>query len=322
MARVIGKEQAEKVFNNYAFVNSVAEAASDGARIATVQTGALLEQTKARYERRIAKSKAGYRDYTFTDSVFVIPTEREQPGYPRSFVVFSRNDAARAGERASAVHYFVQAEAGGPWLAAAASWVNGVPPTGVGAGAEPPYTGLGIKVRDKEIAAVNVEPVAGGGVLSATGAEGRKVCERYADYMSFTAPRGERESEYFVPGAHTSEVVDLRNGEDKDADGLVRHRFDYEATGADLPVVKLADGKSLVTCAFVRKEHLVGRDATFNFKKGSDTEDLLGGKRDWSVVDTRWAVTVVFEVPEQGPADVVASNSRVGQLLSAEGTLD
>ncbi|MFE4260487.1 hypothetical protein [Streptomyces sp. NPDC056883] len=319
--RVIGKGDAEKVFNEYAFSHSVAEGKADAVRIATLETGALLEESKARYARSVAQADYGRGSDTFTRPVFVIPMEGEQPGYPRSFAVFSKRDGGPR-DRATAVHYFTQGEAGGPWLAAAVSWVNGDAAV-AGAPDRSPYEQLGLKVRDKEIAAPRAEPEAGGGVLSATAGEDRKVCGRYAEYMTFTAPRGERESEHFVPGPLTSEVVGVFNERDDQVDGLVRHRFAYEVAGAELPVVKLADGASLVTCTYVQTSHQENKAETnwFTFKKGSPIDDMLGGGgRHWADVKSRYAVTVVFEVPPQGPAAVVASNSLAPQLLSAEGT--
>ncbi|MFZ3499522.1 hypothetical protein ACODT5_41030 [Streptomyces sp. 5.8] len=322
MARVIGKEQAEKVFNDYAFARAFAEQGADVARVSAVEAGPLLEQTKARFERQKAKGWATYKGNTFERSVFVIPTEREQPGYPRTFAVISERDSGLE-VRARAVHHFAQAEAGGRWMAVAESWVNGAPPTEKGAGVTPRYKALKIEVRDKEIAAPQAEPGAGGGVLSVTAAEDRKVCGRYAQYLSFTAPRGERESEHFVPGPLTSGVVDEMNTDADQAGGRIRHVFGYEAVGVDLPVVKLVDGASLVTCTYVRTSHLKNKATTawFTFKKNTPIDDMLGGGgRHWADVKSRYAVTVVFEVPARGPADVVASNSLDPQLLSAQGT--
>lgn len=319
--RVIGKEQAEKVFFDYGLAHSQAAAKADTDAIVKLETGALLEQSLARYARMKANSETTAGAATFVAPVFVLPTEREQPGYPRSFFVISKRQGAE-GDRASALHYFVQAEPGGAWKAAARSWAN-VVPKGAGASSSDTYE-EGVRLRAWQISEPQVEPAgAGAGVLSARAEADRTVCGRYAAYLSFTAPNGERMSPHFLPGGLTSHLVDARNERDKEVDGQVRHRFDYEVTFGDLPVVRLANGNSLVTCSFTRTEHLVGKESTtvFSFKKDGKIDDLLGGgERNWSVVDTRWSETAVFEVPEQGLADVVASNSRSAQLLSAEGT--
>ncbi|MFF3212556.1 hypothetical protein ACFYYB_18035 [Streptomyces sp. NPDC002886] len=316
---MISVADAEKVFNNYGWANSVAEGKADFAAISRIQTGALLQETKARHERKNLHAIVTGGDTDFARPVFVIPTEREQPRYPRSFVVFSKAHYFEE-DRATAVHHFVQDGPGGAWKAAAASWVFGAP---VKADA-PPARFLERKellMREKEIAAPSTEVVAGA-VLSSRADEARKACGRYGDYLSFTAPHGERESEYFMPGSRTGGVVDAYNAKDALVDGLVRDTFAYAPTGGDLPVVRLAGGASLVTCTYVMSEHSENKPGTrwFAFKKGSDVERMLGGSRHWTVADRNWAVTAVIEVPARGAADVVTVNSRGAELLSAQGT--
>ncbi|MFB6557799.1 hypothetical protein ACFCYH_02620 [Streptomyces sp. NPDC056400] len=75
-----------------------------------------------------------------------MPAERDQPSYPRSFVVFSKA-SGRASGQATAVDYFVQEAPGG-------------------------------ERRD----------AAGAAALSATADADRAVCDRFADYKSFTTP--------------------------------------------------------------------------------------------------------------------------------------
>lgn len=316
--RVISVADAEKVFNNFGWANSVAEGKADFAAISRIQTGALLDESKARHERKNLHSIVRDGDTDFARPVFVIPTEREQPGYPRSFVVVSKVDSY-VEDRATAVHHFVQDGPGGAWKAAAASWVNGAP---VKAGAPPArfLEGKGLLMREKEIAAPVTEAVAGA-VLSSRAAEDRKACGRYGDYLSFTAPDGKRGSEYFVQSPLTGGVVDGYNAKDELVYGLVRNSFAYTPTGGDLPVVRLADGASLVTCTYVMSEHSENKPGTrwFSFKKGGDVERMLGGSRRWKAADRHWAVTAVIEVPAQGPADVVTVNSGA-ELLSAKGT--
>lgn len=317
--RVISVADAEKVFNNFGWANSVAEGKADFAAISKIQTGALLEESKARHERKNLHSIVRDGDTDFARPVFVIPTEREQPGYPRSFVVFSKVDSY-VEDRATAVHHFVQDGPGGAWKAAAVSWLYGAP---VKAGESPAryLEGKNLLMREKEIAAPVTEPAAGA-VFSSRAEEDRKACGRYGDYLSFTAPDGKRGSEHFVQGPLTGGVVDAYNAKDDLVDGLVRTSFAYAPTGGSLPVVRLASGASLVTCTYVMSEHGENKPGTkwFSFKKGGDTERMLGGARHWKVVDRRWAVTAVIEVPAQGPADVVTVNSRGAELLSAEGT--
>ncbi|MCX5405406.1 hypothetical protein OHA37_16105 [Streptomyces sp. NBC_00335] len=316
---MISVADAEKVFNHFGWANSVAEGKADFAAISKIQTGALLEESKARHARKNLHSIVRDGDTDFARPVFVIPTEREQPGYPRSFVVFSKVDAY-VEDRATAVHHFVQDGPGGAWKAAATSWVYGGP---VKAGASPAryLEGKNLLMREKGIEAPATEVVAGA-VFSSRAAEDRKACGRYGDYLSFTAPNGERASEHFVQGPLTGGVVDAYNARDELVDGLVRNSLAYAPTGGDLPVVRLAGGASLVTCTYVMTEHSENKPGTrwFAFKKGSDVERMLGGSRHWTVADRRWSVTAVIEVPAQGPADVVTVNSRGAELLSAKGT--
>ncbi|MET9962975.1 hypothetical protein ABZ128_28575 [Streptomyces sp. NPDC006326] len=322
---VIGKEQAEKVFNQYVWEHNASMDRRDGAAIAKVETGALLARSLANLEVAKARGSAGL-ERTFVKPEFFIPAERDQPGYPRSFAVFSRGYSNLHNERAAAVHYFVQEVPGGEWKAAARSWTYDKPLTAQFD--DTSYVVDGFAVRDKEIAAVRRD-AAGAPALSPTAAEDRTVCGRYAEYLSFRAPNGEPESEHFVPGELTSDVVKAYN-EDYPNLTLVRRSFAFEAAaGPELPVLKLADGRSLVTCSFVRTDHWEGkveRAAIFKYGTGNpsaDTDALLGGGHKWwKSTDVRRSVTATLEVPAQGPADVVGCNCFTAPVLSAEGTPD
>ncbi|MFD6231299.1 hypothetical protein ACFWFZ_31215 [Streptomyces sp. NPDC060232] len=61
------------------------------------------------------------------------------------------------------------------------------------------------------------------------------------------AADGEPESEYFAPGELTSDVVETYNHPENELRG-VRRTFDLQVTAPDMPVLRLVDGKSLVTC--------------------------------------------------------------------------
>ncbi|WP_405922364.1 hypothetical protein [Streptomyces sp. NBC_00122] len=129
------------------------------------------------------------------------------------------------------------------------------------------------EVRDKPIAAP-VREASGAVALSPTAAEARGACGRYAQYLSFTAPNEVPESEHFTPGKLTSEVVASYNNEDKRQEwkGLIRQSYAFEVAGAELPVLRLADGKSLVTCTFVRTDHWEGKAGPSSwFKYGNTT---------------------------------------------------
>lgn len=175
--------------------------------------------------------------------------------------------------------------------------------------------------RSKEIAAVGRD-AAGAVVLSPTAAADREVCGRYARYMTFTAPDGKPESDHFVPGELTSEVVKAFNVLKGDLTDVTKG-YAFEVAGGELPVMRLADGKSLVTCSFVRTDLWRGEGATFQYGNGAlgDADTLLGGGHKWwRKTAVRRSVTVTFELPAQGPADVAGSNALEARALSAEGT--
>ncbi|MFI8503887.1 hypothetical protein ACIGFK_36095 [Streptomyces sp. NPDC085524] len=319
MPMVIGKEQAETVFNRYAWERRDAVARRDREALAAVETGPLLAENQAWVD--LLKARAGWAGWvdSFGRPEFLIPAEKDQQGHPRSFAVLSREFAGSGKSRASAVHYFVQEAPGGEWKAAAMSWVNDR-----AAAPDPARTNEvgGFRLRDKEIAAP-VRDAAGVVTLSPTAAADREVCGKYAKYMSFSLPDGEPVSEHFVPGVLTGGVVGDYNrlGEGLE---LVDKRVSFEAAGGELPVVRLADGKSLVTCTFVRTDFWEGRKATFKYGSTDlgDVGAVIGGMDKWWRDSTvRRSVTVSFEVPAGGgPADVVGSNAHVARVLSAEGT--
>ncbi|MGP3690227.1 hypothetical protein ACTVZO_36960 [Streptomyces sp. IBSNAI002] len=326
---VIGWDQAEEVVTR-GFRQ--AASARDETTLATLLTGALLQESVAQVRlKRWPDNLVRKAETDMYRREYLIPTERDQPGYPRSFAVLFRMTDTAEKDRAAGMYYFVQAEPGAAWKAAARTWATDRPAPQL-----PPeqfedrgYGTYGFEVRDRPIAAPAREP-AGAAALSPTAASDRRVCGQYAEYLGFTAPHGEPESENFVPGKLTGEVVDSYNAEDgkKEWKGDLRHRYAFEVTGPELPVLRLADGKALVTCSYVRTDHREGKSGpTTSFKYGGenaasrDTDQLLGGGHKWwRNTDVRRVMTATFEVPEQGPADVVGCNCLNPPVLSAEGT--
>ncbi|MCJ1679228.1 hypothetical protein MTF65_18140 [Streptomyces sp. APSN-46.1] len=317
---VIGKGQAEDVYNRWVAERKSSLDRRDGAGLASVETGPLLAESLAAIE--VAKARGvGARNSAFGRAEFFVPAERDQQGYPRSFVALSRVAGTEGNAvREGALHYFTQEAPGGDWKAAAVSWVNDRPPL-VRAKNETSWGTTYFELRKKEIAAVNRD-AAGAAVLSPAAGADREVCGRYAEYMSFTAPEGEPESEHFLPGPLTGGMVGAYNVADEDLK-LVTKRYAFEPTGGELPVLRLADGKSLVTCTFVRTDRWAGKKAAFRYGNGEhgDAAALLGGTDKWWVDSTvRLSVTATFEVPAEGPADVVGCNCLKPTVLSALGT--
>ncbi|MFD3717008.1 hypothetical protein [Streptomyces sp. NPDC058674] len=323
---MISQAQAEKVFEDQL---RGAVYATHRDALAKVETGALLEESVTQLRLQLTASALSIRNGAYRME-YLIPAERDQPAYPRSFVVLFRMTEKPEQDRAAGLYYFVQAEAGGPWKAAAKTWAADKPasPPGRGQFEDRRYGGFGFDVRDKPIAAP-ARGEGGSATLSPTAAADRGACARYADYLTFTAPNGIPESEHFAAGKLTSGVVGAYNDEDgRDIwNGLIRHRYAFEVTGAELPVLRLADGKSLVTCSFVRTDRREGKSGSDAwFTNGSlSTSDrqvvtLLGDNKNWLRTVVRRSVTATFEVPAQGPADVVGCNCLGPELLSAEGT--
>ncbi|AWZ16930.1 hypothetical protein DRB96_37535 [Streptomyces sp. ICC1] len=323
---MIDRAEAEKVLESQL---RLAVYAKDKDALAKVETGALFEESATLQYLNIEPGARVMREMDWVD--YLIPTERDQPGYPRSFTALFRGTQDREQDRAAGLYYFVQAEAGAPWKAAAKSWATDRPAPQLKPGQHEDhvYGVAGFDIRDKPIAAP-ARGEAGSAVLSPTAAGDREVCGRYAEYLSFTAPDGEPGSDHFVPGKLTSDIVTAYNAEDKEKgwNGNIRSRFAFEATGVDLPVLRLADGKSLVTCTFVqttRTDSKPGQDRRFTFGSVRLSKDwagiLLGSDNEWWTSTTvRRSVTATFEVPARGPADVVGCNCLNPPVLSAEGS--
>ncbi|MET9469658.1 hypothetical protein ABZY44_33675 [Streptomyces sp. NPDC006544] len=327
---MITPEEADKVLEEQLRKATVA---TDEAGLAAVETGLLLEESRT--AQRLSRSPdALVMRRAMARPEYLIPSERDQPGYPRSFVVLYRSEEKKQTERTertAGLYYFLQAEAGCPWKAAAKTWAIDKPAVDFQSGEfdDHFYGNFHFEVRDKPIAAV-VRDASGAVALSPTAAEDRSVCGRFAQYLSFTAPDGKPESEHFVPGKLTGEVVAYYNSEEgKSYDGRVTRSYAFESAGTELPVLRLADGKSLVTCSLVRKDHWEGTKGAWIFSHGNkdtsnETKNRLmgGGNRKWLSTDVRNSVTATIEVPAQGPADVVACNCLNPPVLSAEGTPD
>ncbi|MFD3872529.1 hypothetical protein [Streptomyces sp. NPDC058623] len=331
VATVIGVWQAQQVFDRYVAARGAAVAGLDGDGFARVETGPLLAESLAVVEAR-RKRKADWEAGVFRRPEFLIPAERDQPGYPRTFVALSRGDSPIDNPRARALHYFVQEAAGAEWKAAVLSWVYDTPRK-AGVFEDNAAALHGYDVRPREVAAF-VRGAGGEAALSPRAGADREVCGRYAEWMSFTAPEGGTESADFVPGPLTSGVVEAANAAAGGNWRIVTREqvFAPAAGGVELPVVRLADGKALVTCAFTRTDRWTG-DRSVTFPQGgvgshADVEVLLGAgeapqsggeSRRWRRTTVRWSVTVTLEVPERGPAEAVACNCLRPRPLSAEG---
>ncbi|MGW6877319.1 hypothetical protein ACWGHA_33885 [Streptomyces xanthophaeus] len=260
---VIERSEAEKVFEEQL---RAAAYATDKDASARAETGALYEESVAMHHRRLSPTATTMRN-DMHRMEYLIPTERDQPAYPRSFVVMFRMTGKPEQDRAAGLYYFVQAEAGAPWKAAAKTWATDRP---AGQPGEVVDDGLGdFDLRDKPVAAL-ARDESGAVALSPTAAVDRSVCDRFAEYLTFTAPDGEAENPHFAADKLTSDIVTAYNDEDKNKgwSGLVRYRYAFEVTGVALPVLRLVDGKSLVTCTFVRTDRLdskPGMSASFRF---------------------------------------------------------
>ncbi|MEW2137235.1 hypothetical protein AB0892_11620 [Streptomyces sp. NPDC005409] len=288
-------------------------------------TGPLLAEQKTETFLRKAR---GDRDGSVSGLVnpsFVLPAERDQPSYPRSFAVFSKA-AGREDGQVAAVHYFVLEAAGGEWKAAVESWVATAGTVPLGFDDVSRLASLKVQLRKAPVAAASRDE-AGAAVLSPTAEADRGVCGRYAEYLSFTTPDGEPDSEEFAPGPLTDEAVRELNAraEAPKLKGLARYTFAHEVTGPQLPVLKLDDGRSLVACPLLRSEREAGTsgDVTIKLAEPSDLSALLDAKgKKWSRTDSKLSLTALIELPPAGtpgPAEVAACNCARPQLLEATG---
>ncbi|MFE4259882.1 hypothetical protein [Streptomyces sp. NPDC056883] len=321
---MLTEAQAKEVFEKYVQENAAADAKGDAEAIARVEGGRLLEESRA--SARLHQA-AGTKDTSvrYVQPTFLIPPVVEGAPAPRGFAVLSKREGAET-DRSSVLHYFTRAGDGGDagdgkdWKAVVATWVVTVPPP-----ADPspsptvsPKDGV-IKVRPK----VLPEPArgAGGSVeLSPTATADTAVCGRYADYLSFTAPSGKPDTPYFEPGDFTGKMVDHFNGWNQEK---LQRSFSYRPVGEELPVFRLKDGGSLVTCTLEGTYRDRGRTVEnwITFDAKSDSEALLGGgRRKWASVEEVWSVTAVVEVPQGGgPATVLSTDAYDATKLSVKG---
>ncbi|MFJ7272507.1 hypothetical protein ACIQV3_38755 [Streptomyces sp. NPDC099050] len=326
-APLLTEAQAKGVFDGYVLEKAAAVEKGDTEAVAAVEGGRLLEESRAaaRLDRAKGTKTTPVR---YVQPVFLIPAVAEGAPAPRGFAVLSKREGAEK-DRSSVLHYFTRragsgdgAAGGGAgdWKAVAATWVVTVPPpaTPSASPTASPKEGV-IKVRPK----VLPEPARGAAdsaELSPTATADTAVCGRYADHLSFIAPAGEPDSPHFAPGDFTSKMVDHFNG--WDAEKLQRS-FSYRPVGEELPVFRLKDGGSLVTCTLegtyrnrgvtVANWALLGPE--------SDSEALLGGgHRKWAGIEEVWSVTAVVEVPRGGgPATVLSTNAYDATKLSVKG---
>ncbi|MFZ3497348.1 hypothetical protein ACODT5_29680 [Streptomyces sp. 5.8] len=317
-APALTQAQAKDVFERYLLAKGAAAEKGDVEAMAKVEGGRQLEESRAAARlNRIKGTKATPVRYVLP--TFLIPQAAGGAPASRGFAVLSKWEG-RETDRSSLLHYFTRDGDGGEWKAVAATWVVTVPPPAGQAGEPAPSPKPGvIKVRPKVIpelargAADSVE-------LSPTATADTGVCGRYAEYLSFTAPAGKPDSPHFERGDFTGKLVDYFNGWDEKT---LQRSFSYRPVGEELPVFRLKDGGSLVTCTLEGTYRDRGRTPknSITFDADSDSEALLGGGgRKWASIEEVWSVTAVVEVPPGGgPATVLSTDAYDAAKLSAKG---
>ncbi|MFF2788810.1 hypothetical protein ACFVT6_18895 [Streptomyces sp. NPDC058049] len=321
---MITQAEAEKVFSQFERERRTPAQWKSADGLAKVATDPLLTGWKAAAVLRAAQKDTISSVSALMEPAFAIPAERDQPSYPRSFVVFSKASGRESGQ-ATAVHYFAQEAPGGEWKAAVETWVATAAAVPLDTENVGKFAGLSVQLRKTAVGAVGRD-AAGAASLSPTADADRAVCGRFADYMSFTTP-DEPESEQFAPGPLTDGMV-RELGERTKAPklkGLVTYTFAHEVTGPQLPVLKLDNGTSLVACPLLRTEKVRGKDAmvTFTFAEKSDSSALLDAKgKKWRSSDAELGLTALIELPPAGtpgPAQVASCNCLEAQLLAVTG---
>ncbi|MFF9978977.1 hypothetical protein [Streptomyces erythrochromogenes] len=323
---VIAQAEAEKVFGRFERERRTPagwKATDDTSRVAT---GPLLAEWKAKASLRTLRDTPGSQpDSTgLVKPSFVIPAERDQPSYPRFFVVFSKANGWENGP-ATAVHYFQQEAPGGEWKAAVETWVAMEAPVPLESTSVTRFAWTTVQLRPTPVAAAGRDAT-GAAVLSPTAEADREVCGRFADYTSFTTP-DEPESDAFAPGPLTGEMVAklAEKAKQPALKNLITYTFEHEVSGPALPVLKTANGSSLVACPLTRTQKTRGKATTVTFTFGEDSDDsaLLGAKgKEWRSADAKQSLTALIELPaasSPGPAQVAACNCLDPQLLEITG---
>lgn len=317
-APALTEAQAKEVFERYLREKSAAAGKGDVEAIAKVEGGRQLEESRAAARlHQIKGTKATPVRYVLP--TFLIPQAVGGAPAPRGFAVLSKWEG-RETDRSSVLHYFTRSGDGGEWKAVAGTWVVTVPPPEGESGEPAPSAKPGVlKVRPKVLPAL-ARGAADRVELSPTATADTGVCGRYAQYLSFTAPAGKPDSPHFERGDFTSKLVDHFNGWDEKT---LQRSFSYRPVGEELPVFRLKDGGSLVTCTLEGTYRDRGRTPAswVTFDADSDSEALLGGGgRKWAGIEEVWSVTAVVEVPPGGgPATVLSTDAYDATRLSAKG---
>ncbi|MFD6973459.1 hypothetical protein [Streptomyces sp. NPDC059979] len=321
---VITQAEAEKVFSRFEWERRTPSGWKAADAVAKVVTGPLMAEWHAHAAVRAVAKRPEPVVAGLVNPAFAIPAERDQPSYPRSFVVFSKANGREDGP-ATAVHYFVQQTAGAEWQAAVETWVATT--AAVPLDTENVwYAPTAVQIRKTPIATISRDGT-GTAVLSPTADADRAACGRFADYMSFTTPDAKPKNEQFAPGPLSDEMLRKLGEKPKHPglNGLVNYTFEHAVSGLQLPVLKLDNGASLVACPLVRAEQMKGEDSTvsFNFSGDSDRTALLDAEgKWWRRVDAKLSLTALIELPPSsapGPAEVAACNCFDPQLLEVTG---
>ncbi|MFD5623923.1 hypothetical protein [Streptomyces yangpuensis] len=321
---VIPQAEAEKVFSRFERERRTPVAWKRADSTAQVTTGPLLAEWRATAAVRALRDTSAAGSTGLVNPAFVIPAERDQPSYPRFFVVFSKSIGREDGQ-ATAVHYFTQEAADGEWKAAVETWVATQASVALDSDSVGRFAGTAVRLRKTPVAAAGRDAT-GAAVLSPTPEADRAVCGRFADYTSFTTP-DEPESKEFAPGPLTDEMIGKLAAKPNlpGFKSLITIAFEHEVTGPPLPVLKLDNGSSLVACPLTRTEKTRGKNSTvtFTFNDDSDHSALLDAKgKEWRSTDAKLSLTALIELPPAGapgPPEVAACNCLDPQLLEISG---
>ncbi|MEV8099267.1 hypothetical protein [Kitasatospora sp. NPDC085879] len=310
--------QAQDVFERFARESVAAQENGDSAALGEVEGGPLLEESQADGRLRKARGDAD-APRRYVRPTYLIPQAAPGQPAPRAFAVLSKVEGKET-DRSSYLIHFTRAADGGKWKAVASAWVLTEAPVRTASPAPSPSPKEGVITVRPEVMPPLAREASGAVGLSAAPAAASGVCGHYAQYLSFTVPAGRPDSPDFERGDFTSKLVDYFNGWNDDR---LQRTFSYRAVGGELPVFRLDNGDSLVTCTLEGTHRVRGATPAnwINLNAGSDSDTLLGGgARKWASLEEVWAVTAVVEVPQDGsPAKVLATDAYGATKLSVKG---
>ncbi|MFI6977981.1 hypothetical protein ACIBSV_05245 [Embleya sp. NPDC050154] len=293
----ISAAEGKGISQRYFDLSKQATSSHDVKALEAIETGAMLEVSKARQERilKYGDNVASSEEKAANDDIQVVTPQGAPNAEDRWLLAVGRQSLS--GKSRTSVGVLRQAQGSGPWKMAFLA-----------------YTGIDQKIPE----VAQIATLDGTANIAEKNTDyGEDICRNFTSYMN-----GESNpSTSWGPRTKSARQIADQNKQGMvplTAGGTVAAKTEPVADGR-MPAWKTTDGDKLVTCTTKTTSHLTpGPSGVITVTRSEGLQNLNGKTTKWKTLDLTTVNMVVFKVPttEGSPVDIVAESYRA---LSGDG---